>query len=237
MDSNLSSTPSSSTTVNMHPPHQHTAHVNCIGSTALSSFTCSTHSTQTPAPPGPHEDPPPVPEHTNKAQVHNTYDSTSPEKLKTFNSTSTPIWLNSTLMNNASNFATTYLSGSTLSWYEIALINEGQGVIHLYIADWYDFQQELQAAFGVANPMDKVAEALENLTMNHNNHIMTYNIQFLKYAAKLSWDDAYLTHCYYHSLPNHIKDIFAQHKAGKPCEFQSMKAAAQIINNHFWERA
>ncbi|KAJ3574826.1 hypothetical protein NP233_g1508 [Leucocoprinus birnbaumii] len=132
------------------------------------------------------------------------------------------------------NFATTYLSSSALSWFKIALISKDQGIIHLYITDWYYFQWELQALFGVTNPMDKAAKALENLTMDHNDHITMYNIQFLKYAAKLSWDDTYLTHCYYCSLPNHIKDVFAQHKARKPHEFHSMKAAAQIINNHFW---
>ncbi|KAJ3561289.1 hypothetical protein NP233_g10284 [Leucocoprinus birnbaumii] len=71
--------------------------------------------------------------------------------------------------------------------------------------------------------------------MNHNDHIMAYNIQFLKYTAKLSWDDAYLTHCYHCGLPNCIKDVFAQRKAGKPQESQSMKATVQIIHNCFWE--
>ncbi|KAJ3570532.1 hypothetical protein NP233_g4339 [Leucocoprinus birnbaumii] len=293
LNPNLSTTPSSSTAVNICPPRRCHAHVNHVESSSI----CSAHSPQTPAPPGsfypldnenhnnqdenegwedkeenedmyqqqgsagggpppgggpsddrnddnppncgPRDDPPPVPERTNKARVPDAYDGTSPEKLETFliqcqlyfHTNPTQFRTNEQRIN----FATTYLSGSALSWFNIALINEDQGVIHPYIADWHDFQWELRASFGVANPMDEAAEALENLTMNYNDHITTYNIQFLKDAAKLSWDDAYLTHHYYRGLPNCIKDVFAQCETGKPQEFQSMKSAAQIIDNRFWE--
>ncbi|KAJ3561288.1 hypothetical protein NP233_g10283 [Leucocoprinus birnbaumii] len=52
LNPNLLATLSSSTTVNIHPPCRHHAHINCIESTTLFTSACSAHSSQTPAPPG-----------------------------------------------------------------------------------------------------------------------------------------------------------------------------------------
>lgn len=104
------------------------------------------------------------------------------------------------------------------------------------VVDWYNFVAELWNTFRVANPKEEAAEALEALTMKSGEKIANYTIQFLKHSLKLSWNNKYLTHCFYKGLPNRIQDILSQCKAGKPKTFQAMKAAAEQIDGHYWER-
>ncbi|KAJ3560514.1 hypothetical protein NP233_g10790 [Leucocoprinus birnbaumii] len=104
------------------------------------------------------------------------------------------------------------------------------------IVNWYDFVAELRNTFGVANPKEEAAEALEALTMKFGEKIANYTIQFLKHSLKHSWNNEYLTHCFYKGLLNCIQDILSQRKAGKPKTFQAMKAAAKQIEGHYWKR-
>ncbi|KAJ3560356.1 hypothetical protein NP233_g10891 [Leucocoprinus birnbaumii] len=176
----------------------------------------------------------------NKARVPDVFDGSSPEKLETF-ITQCQLYFRSnpksfTTDESRVNFAMTYLTGTALNWFEVCLQQEEDGVMLTCVVDWYDFVAELRNTFGVANPKEEAAEALEALTMKSGEKIANYTIQFLKHSSKLSWNDEYLTHRFYKGLPNRIQDILSQRKAGKPKTFQAMKAAAEQIDSRYWER-
>ncbi|KAF5343695.1 hypothetical protein D9756_011639 [Leucocoprinus leucothites] len=175
----------------------------------------------------------------NKACLPDTFSRTDPDKLNTFLIQCCLYFCaNPTQLQEDSqkvNFAMTYLTGVALDWFEIALTQEEQGVFHDWIMYWDAFTHKLHMHFGVANLKSDAAELLDNLQMKLGNKIATYNIDFMKYAAQLSWGDEVLCHHYYKGLPNHIQDLISTHKQGKPDTFQEMLCMAMLIDSCYWE--
>jgi len=77
---------------------------------------------------------------------------------------------------------------------------------------------------------------LDNLRMKPGDKISTYNIDFMRYASQLGWQNSVLYHCYYQGLPNRIQDPISTREQGKPTSFQNMYALAMTINHCYWER-
>ncbi|KAF5345974.1 hypothetical protein D9756_010902 [Leucocoprinus leucothites] len=175
----------------------------------------------------------------NKARLPDTFSRTDPDKLNIFLIQCRLYFhANPTQFQEDSqkvNFAMSYLTSVALDWVEVALTQEEQGVFHDWIMDWDAFTCELHMHFGVANPKSEAAELLDNLQMKLGDKIATYNIDFMKYTAQLSWGDEVLCHCYYKGLLNRIQDPISVHKQGKPNTFQEMLYTAMLIDGHYWE--
>ena len=74
---------------------------------------------------------------------------------------------------------------------------------------------------------------LDNLCMKPGNKIFTYNVDFIRYASQLSWENSVLCHCYYQRLPNWIQDPISTQEQGKPTSFQDMYALAMTIDYRY----
>jgi len=77
---------------------------------------------------------------------------------------------------------------------------------------------------------------LDNLHMKPGDKISTYNINFMRYASQLDWENSVLCYRYYQGFPNQIQDPISTQEQGKPISFQDMYALAMTINHHYWER-
>ncbi|KAF5363276.1 hypothetical protein D9756_000057 [Leucocoprinus leucothites] len=137
--------------------------------------------------------------------------------------------------NQKVDFAITYLTGVVLDWFEIGLTQEEQGVFHDWFDDWSAFVHELCTHFGIANPKGEAAKMLNTLHMKTGDKIATYNVEFLKHASQLSWNDEALCHRYYKGLPNCIQDPLSTHEQGKPTTFEEMHRLAIVYDGCYWE--
>jgi len=72
--------------------------------------------------------------------------------------------------------------------------------------------------------------------MRPGDKIVTYNVEFMRYAAQLNWGDSVLCHRFYQGLPNHLQDPIANREQGKPNSFQTMYQLAITFDNRYWER-
>ena len=95
---------------------------------------------------------------------------------------------------------------------------------------------ELRWHFGLSDPIGEAANMLDNLRMKPGNKISTYNVDFMRYASQLGWENSVLCHCYYQGLPNQIQNSISTWKQGKPTSFQDMYTLAMTINHRYWER-
>ena len=95
---------------------------------------------------------------------------------------------------------------------------------------------ELCRHFGLSNPVGEAANMLDNLHMKPGDKISTYNVDFMRYASQLGWENSILCHRYYQRLPNQIQDPISTQEQGKPTSFQDMYALAMTINHRYWER-
>jgi len=77
---------------------------------------------------------------------------------------------------------------------------------------------------------------LDNLCMKPSDKISTYNVDFMRYASQLGWENSVLCHRYYQGLPNRIQDPISTWEQGKPTSFQDMYALAMTIDHCYWER-
>ncbi|KAF5353911.1 hypothetical protein D9756_006941 [Leucocoprinus leucothites] len=130
----------------------------------------------------------------------------------------------------------TYLTSVVLDWFEVGLTQEEQGVFYDWFDNWSAFVHELRMHFGIANPKGEAAEMLDTLHMKTGDKIATYNVEFLKHASQLSWNDEVLYHHYYKGLPNHIQDPLSTCEQGKPTIFEEMHCLAIIYDGRYWER-
>ncbi|KAF5362252.1 hypothetical protein D9756_002522 [Leucocoprinus leucothites] len=207
-------------------PHHHDCFQGCLAN-ALSQLTDNLDN---------HPQPNTAP--VNKAHLPDMFSGTDLDKLNTFLiQCHLYFCANPTQFQEDSqkvNFTMTYLTSVALDWFKVALTQEEQGIFHDYIMDWDAFTHELCMHFGVANLKSEAAE-LDNLQMKLGNKITTYNIDFMKYAAQLSWGDEVLCHCYYKGLPNHIQDPISVHEQGKPNTFQEILYTAMLIDGCYWE--
>jgi len=90
--------------------------------------------------------------------------------------------------------------------------------------------------FGLSDPVDEVANMLDNLYMKPSDKISTYNVDSMCYASQLGWENSVLCHCYYQRLPNWIQNPISIWKQGKPTSFQDMYALAMTIDHRYWEQ-
>ncbi|KAF5347730.1 hypothetical protein D9756_010226 [Leucocoprinus leucothites] len=129
----------------------------------------------------------------------------------------------------------TYLTSVVLDWFEVSLTQEEQGVFHDWFDDWSAFVRELRMHFGIANPKGEAAEMLDTLRMKLGDKIATYNVEFLKHASQLGWNDEVLCHRYYKGLLNCIQDPLSTHEQGKPTTFQEMHRLTIVYDGRYWE--
>jgi len=72
--------------------------------------------------------------------------------------------------------------------------------------------------------------------MKPGDKISTYNVEFMRYAAQLNWDNTVLCHRFYQGLPNRLQDLIANREQGKPTSFHAMYQLAITFDNCYWER-
>ncbi|KAF5346269.1 hypothetical protein D9756_010447 [Leucocoprinus leucothites] len=177
---------------------------------------------------------------TNKARLPDTFSGSDPEKLNTFLIQCRLYFrANPTQFqhdNQKVDFAMTYLTGVALDWFEVGLTQEEQGVFHDWFDDWNAFVRELRTHFGIANPKGEAAEMLDTLRMKPGDKIATFNVEFLKHASQLGWNDEVLCHRYYKGLPNRIQDPLSTREQGKPTTFEEMHRLAIVYDGRYWER-
>ncbi|KAF5358329.1 hypothetical protein D9756_001790 [Leucocoprinus leucothites] len=172
--------------------------------------------------------------HVNKACLPDTFSGSDPKKLNTFLIQCHLYFrANPTQFqhdNQKVNFAMTYLTGVTLDWFEVSLTQEEQGVFHDWFNDWNAFVRKLRMHFGIANPKGEAAEILNTLRMKPGDKIATYNVEFLKHASQLGWNNEVLCHHYYKGLLNRIQDPLSTCEQGKPTTFEEMHRLAIVYN-------
>jgi len=74
---------------------------------------------------------------------------------------------------------------------------------------------ELWVYFRLSDPVEDATNLINNLRMKPGDKIVTYNMDFMWYAAQLNWGDSVLCHCFYQGLPNHLQDLIANREQGK----------------------
>jgi len=72
--------------------------------------------------------------------------------------------------------------------------------------------------------------------MKPGDKIVTYNVEFMRYAAQLNWGDTVLCHQFYQELPNCLQDLIANREQGKLTFFHAMYQLAITFDNHYWEQ-
>ena len=100
----------------------------------------------------------------------------------------------------------TYLTRVVQDWFEVGLNQEDQSILQNWLSDWNLFVNELHRHFGLSDSISEVANMLDNLRMKPGDKISTYNVDFMRYASQLGWENSVLYHCYYQRLPNQIQD-------------------------------
>jgi len=90
--------------------------------------------------------------------------------------------------------------------------------------------------FGLSDPVGDATSLIDNLHMKPGDKIVTYNVEFMQYAAQLNWGDIVLCYCFYHGLPNHLQDLIANREQGKPTFFHAMYQLAITFDNRYWEQ-
>ena len=85
------------------------------------------------------------------------------------------------------------------------------------------------------DPIEEVANMLDNLLIKPSDNISTYNVDFICYASQLGWANSVLCHCYYQRLSNWIQDPISTREQGKPTLFQDMYTLVITIDHHYWK--
>ena len=85
------------------------------------------------------------------------------------------------------------------------------------------------------DPIDEVANMLDNLLIKPSDKISTYNVDFIRYASQLGWANSVLCHRYYQRLSNWIQNPISTREQGKPTLFQDMYTLVITIDHHYWK--
>ena len=129
-----------------------------------------------------------------------------------------------------------YLPGVAQDWFEVGLNQEDQGILQDWLSDWNLFVDELHRHFSLLDSIGEAANMLDNLRMKPGDKISTYNVDFMRYASQLGWENSVLCHHYYQGLPNWIQDPISTQEQGKPISFQDMYVLVMTIDHRYWER-
>ena len=130
----------------------------------------------------------------------------------------------------------TYLSSVAQDWFKVTLQQEDLGYAQPWLFTWHLFVKELRVHFGLLNPVGDATSLIDNLCMKPGDKIVTYNVDFMQYAAQLNWGDTVLCYRFYQGLPNRLQDLIANREQGKPTSFYAMYQLAITFDNHYWER-
>ena len=95
--------------------------------------------------------------------------------------------------------------------------------------------KELRVHFGLLDLVGDAVSLIDNLRMKPGDKIVTYNVEFMRYAAQLNWGDTVLYHRFYQGLPNRLQDLIANREQGKPTSFHAMYQLTITFDNRYWE--
>ena len=133
-------------------------------------------------------------------------------------------------------FAQSYLKGMALEWFKPDLLGNIAPDQHpLWMDNWREFLVELSGQFSPHDPVGNAKHQLDNLRMKETHRIVRYLIEFNCLGSQLrGYGEAALHHKFYTSLPDRIKDEIC--RTGKPQNLEDLRALAQDIDAHYWER-
>ena len=179
---------------------------------------------------------------SSKPRKPDTFDGSSPEKLRTF-----LFQLRLCFRASPNDFpddqtkvltALSYLRGPPLDWFEARLpINDDDEEAPEYMSSWTAFSRELVAHFGRADDQSHYERQLHQLRMESNGRVTDYIMTFDQYASRLKWGDEALRSRFYEGLNNRLKDRLADLPDGRPTTLASMKSRVRAIDQRYWERA
>ena len=127
-------------------------------------------------------------------------------------------------------FILSYLKGAAMSWFEPGLMDVTNSAHWMW--DFAVFINELETNFGPHDPVRDAEKGLYSLRMKENSHIIKYNVEFWKLAARVSWNDAALRECYYRGLPLRLRTEVL--RGGKPPTLALLRLKAQECNEVWW---
>ena len=170
-----------------------------------------------------------------KAKEPDTFDGSDPKKLNNFILLCNLFFRSNSVYtddSNKVNFALSYLRGIALEYFEPSILDADE--VPDWMDNWSAFIRNLRIQFGPIDPTADAEDAIDNLKMQDNQHIVKYNVDFNRFAIRTKWDEGVLRHRYYTGLAERIKDIMGQQ--GKPTTLDGMKSLAHTIDARHWER-
>jgi hypothetical protein len=72
--------------------------------------------------------------------------------------------------------------------------------------------------------------------MKHDQHLVKYELEFIRLSTLTGWDSTYLAHHYYRGLPARIKDVMTNMVEDKPETLSGMRRLSMKIDQRYWER-
>ena len=128
-----------------------------------------------------------------------------------------------------------YLSGVVQDWFKVALQQEDLSYTQSWLSTWQLFIDKLRVHFRLSDPVGDAANLIDNLHIKLEDKILTYNVEFMWYAAQLNWGNSVLCYYFYQGLPNRLQNLIANWEQGKPIFFYAMYQLAITFNNCYWE--
>jgi len=128
-----------------------------------------------------------------------------------------------------------YLSGVVQDWFKVALQQEDLSYTQSWLSTWQLFIDKLRVHFRLSDPVGDAANLIDNLHIKLEDKILTYNVEFMWYAAQLNWGNSVLCYYFYQGLPNRLQNLIANWEQGKPISFYAMYQLAITFNNCYWE--
>ena len=108
-----------------------------------------------------------------------------------------------------------HLKGSTLDWFQSAVIHEASSVTSVaWLSSTAEFADELRRLFGLHNPTNDAIIRLKNLRYKDSGKAVKYSLDFNCDAPRTGWNDSALYRQFYKGLPDQLKDELA--RIGKP---------------------
>ena len=81
------------------------------------------------------------------------------------------------------------LRGTALEYFEPMILSK---TTLAWEDDWSEFLCVLRNQFGPIDPMADAEDNIDNLRMKDNQHILRYNIEFMRLAMQTGWNDSVL---------------------------------------------
>jgi Retrotransposon gag protein/Zinc knuckle len=182
---------------------------------------------------------PPEPPRRTKVREPDPFDGSDPRKLRTFlvqcelNFRDYPRAFRED--SAKVNFATSYLTGAALDWFEPDILRGPHTRIPSWMDDYPEFCEELARNFGPHDPEGDAEHELANLVMREGQRINKYIVEFNRHASQVrGYGEGALRRHFYQGLPDRIKDEIS--RVGKPASLYDLRDLAQSIDARYWER-